>query len=99
MAYVFGSEKVDALFSKLKSDYRIFAPKRFLNQGRFSDTDIIRYAEVDSFSEIVFTEKSDYPAKEVISPIQQALFYFALLTAYSIFTLIFVEALRKRIRK
>jgi len=76
MAYVFGSEKIDAFFSKLKNDYRIFAPKRFLNQGRFSDTDIIRYAEVDSFSEIVFTEKSDYPAKEVISPIQQALFYF-----------------------
>ena len=34
-----------------------------------------------------------------MTQLQQALFYFALLTAYSIFTLIFVEALRKRIRK
>jgi len=76
MSYILSSEKADALFSELKKQYRIYAPKRFKAQGRFSDTDIIRYAEVSSLEEIVFDEKSDYPAKEVISPIQQALFFF-----------------------
>ena len=76
MSYILGSDKAAALFAELKKDYRIYAPKRFPRQGRFSDTDIIRYAEVNSFDEIEFKEKSDYPAKEVISPIQQALFFF-----------------------
>ena len=76
MSYILSSEKADVLFSELKKQYKIYAPKRFKAQGRYSDTDIIRYAEVNSFEEIVFDEKSDYPAKEVISPIQQALFFF-----------------------
>ena len=37
---------------------------------------MIRYAEVERFQDIVWKEKSDYPAKEVITPIQQAIFYF-----------------------
>lgn len=76
MSYVLSSEKASVLFSELKKEFKIYAPKRLRNQGRFSDTDIIRYAEVNSFDEIEFNEKSDYPAKEVISPIQQAIFYF-----------------------
>ena len=76
MSYVLSSDKAKALFSELKKEYKIIAPKRFPAQGRFSATDIIRYAEVDSFDEIELKEKSDYPAKEAISPIQQAIFYF-----------------------
>ena len=76
MSYILSPDKANELFSELKKQYRIYAPKRFMAQGRFSDTDIIRYSEVSSIEEIVFDEKSDYPAKEVISPVQQALFYF-----------------------
>ena len=68
--------QADAVLRALKKDYRVYAPKRFPKQGRYSDTDIIRYAEVDSFADIVWDTKSDYPAKEVITPIQQAIFYF-----------------------
>ncbi len=76
MAYKLNVIQVDALLSALGREYKIFAPKRFVNQGRYSDTDIIRYDEVRSFSDIVWNQKSDYPAKEVINPIQQSLFYF-----------------------
>ncbi len=76
MGYVLSSKQVNELFAKLQETYRIFAPKRFPKQGRYSDTDVIHYAEVSTFEEIVWKEKSDYPAKEVISPIQQAIFYF-----------------------
>lgn len=37
---------------------------------------IFRYAEVERFSDIVWDVKSDYPAKEVLTPIQQTIFYF-----------------------
>lgn len=76
MGYWLSSGEADKVFAELKKEYKIYAPKRFYRQGRFSDTDIIRYAEVDSLGEVVFDAKSDFPAKEVISPVQQALFYF-----------------------
>ena len=76
MSYAVNSEQAKALFSALAEKYTLYAPKRFPKQGRYSDTDVIRYAPVARLEEIVFDEKSDYPAKEVLSPIHQALFYF-----------------------
>lgn len=76
MGFALNVSQADSVLHALQQDYRIYAPKRFPRQGRYSDTDIIRYAEVSSFDEIVWDEKSDYPAKEVITPIQQAVFYF-----------------------
>jgi len=76
MSYKFSKEKSQELFAKLSERYDIYAPKRFKAAGRYSDTDIIKYDKVDSFDEIVYDEKSTYPMKEVLSPIQQALFYF-----------------------
>ena len=76
MGYFFKKEDADTLFAELKKQYRIYAPKRFPGTGRFSDTDLVKYAEVASLDEIEFEGKSDFPAKEVISPIQQTLFYF-----------------------
>lgn len=69
-------ESFSSSFEKLKGEYTIYAPKRFKNQGRFCDTDIIRYDIIESADEIVFDVKSDYAAKEVISPITETLFYF-----------------------
>ena len=76
MGFSLTPAQADAVLSALKQDYRVYAPKRFPKQGRYSDTDVIRYAEVERFSDIVWDVKSDYPAKEVITPIQQAIFYF-----------------------
>lgn len=76
MGYSLSVSQADNVLHALQQDYRIYAPKRFPKEGRYSDTDIIRYAEVKSFADIVWDVKSDYPAKEVITPIQQAIFYF-----------------------
>ena len=70
------SHRLTRFWEKLRKDYRVFAPRRFPKQGRYSDTDIVRYAEVERFSDIVWDVKSDYPAKEVLTPIQQTIFYF-----------------------
>lgn len=76
MGYLVTKEADARLFARLRQDYDIYAPKRFPQQGRFSDTDIIRYDRVERAAEIVFDEKSDYPAKEVLTPICQAVLYF-----------------------
>ncbi|MPQ44337.1 anaerobic sulfite reductase subunit AsrA [Clostridium tarantellae] len=76
MGFKLDFERTNKLFEELKKEYKIYAPKRFEKAGRFSDTDIIRYDEINSVEEIVYKEKSDYPAKEVITPITQTLFYF-----------------------
>ncbi len=76
MGYKLEFQKVNDLFEELKKEYKIYAPKRFEKQGRYSDTDIIRYAEVNSVEEIIYKEKSTYPVKEVITPINQTLYYF-----------------------
>lgn len=68
--------QAEELFEKLFQDYLVYAPKRFLKQGRYSDTDVVRYAQIQHWQEIVWDKKSDFPAKEVLSPIQQTIFYF-----------------------
>lgn len=76
MGYNLSLKEVNSLFEELKKEYKIYAPKRFEKQGRYSDTDIIRYDEVSTVEEIEFKEKSTYPVKEVITPISQTLYYF-----------------------
>lgn len=76
MGYLLTQAEASALFEKLSEKYDLYAPKRFPKQGRFSDTDVIKYDKITSPSEIVWNEKSTYPMKEVLSPIQQAIFYF-----------------------
>ena len=76
MGYKVSFDEANQIFAKLNSEYEIWAPKRFPGKGRYSDTDIIRYDKVKTVEEIVFDEKSDFPAKEVLSPITEPLFYF-----------------------
>ncbi len=74
MDYVLNTAQADEVLCALKKDYCVYAPKRFQKEGRYSDTDIVRYDEVELFRDIVWDVKSDYPAKEVLTPIQQTIF-------------------------
>ncbi len=76
MGYKVSYEQADKIFEQLREEYEIWAPKRFAGKGRYSETDIIRYDKVCRPEEIEYKEKSDFPAKEVLSPISQSLFYF-----------------------
>ena len=58
MGYNLSFQEVNTLFEDLKKEYKIYAPKRFKKQGRYSDTDIIKYDEVSTVEEIEFKEKS-----------------------------------------
>lgn len=74
MSYKISFEETNKIFAELQKEYEIWAPKRLAGKGRYSDTDIIRYEKVNSVEEIEYKEKSDFPAKEVLSPITQSLF-------------------------
>lgn len=76
MGYYVSSERMDKIIDELKKEYKIYAPKRFENRGWKPNTDLIRYAEINSVSEIVYDEKSDFSPKEVFHPISQTLLYF-----------------------
>lgn len=76
MSYALNVQEADRVLEALGKKFDVYAPKRFPKQGRYSDTDIVRYDLVASMEEIVWQRKSDYAAKEVINPINQALFYF-----------------------
>ncbi len=76
MSYKLTLKEAQKLLDKLSLTYDIYAPKKLKAQGRYSDTDIIKYEKIKNIDEIEYREKSTYPMKEVISPIQQTIFYF-----------------------
>lgn len=76
MGYYVSSERMDQIINELKKEYKIYAPKRFKNRGWKPNTDLIRYDEINSVSEIIYDEKSDFSPKEVFYPISQTLLYF-----------------------
>ena len=67
MGYKVGFKDVNDILATLSQEYDIYGPKRFEKQGRYSDTDIIRYDKISKIEEVVFDQKSDFPAKEVIT--------------------------------
>lgn len=76
MSFKVTLENFDNVLKEICKEYQVYAPKRFPKQGRYSDTDIIRYDRVYSAKEIEFKEKSTYAAKEVYSPITETILYF-----------------------
>lgn len=76
MGYLLNKEGMNQLLGSLRDEYVVYAPKCFVGGGRFSETDCIRYGEIQSIEEVVFDKKSDYSFKEVLTPISQTLFYF-----------------------
>ena len=76
MGYKVSFEEANKIFAALQDEYEIWAPKRFVGRGRYSDTDMIKYDRINTVEEIEYMDKSDFPAKEVLSPITESLFYF-----------------------
>lgn len=76
MSYNVSFKRMNEILQALEADYKVYAPMRFEKKGRFSDTDLIRYAEITSIEDIVYLEKSDFSPKEVIFPITQSILHF-----------------------
>ena len=69
-------EEFDRGLEELSKKYLIFAPRTFEKRGTYSDTDVVRYAKVNNFSEMNWKDKSHFPAKEALLPVNEILFYF-----------------------
>ncbi|MGL4760872.1 MAG: anaerobic sulfite reductase subunit AsrA [Sarcina sp.] len=76
MEFKMNLENLNKVFNELKNEYKIFAPTVMVGDGRFSDTDVIRYGEIDKVEDIEFERKAQFSYKEVILPIRQTLFFF-----------------------
>ena len=76
MGFVLSLEQANSFLRTHKDEFAFYAPKLYPGTGTFTDTDIVRYGEIEKFDEIVFDKKSDYSFKEIILPISQTLFYF-----------------------
>jgi anaerobic sulfite reductase subunit A len=66
--------QAEKAFTGILSEYRVVAPKRKPGAGRFSDTDLVAYEEIESLREIVFSEKTSSPAKSAVFPTREAMF-------------------------
>lgn len=76
MGYILSKEGFAEVISSLAETYRIYAPVLKKGEGRFTDTDVIRYDYVHSAEEIELENKSDYAFREVLTPLSETLFFF-----------------------
>ena len=76
MSYEVSYQELNQIFDSLRLHYKIYAPKRLHNVGRYCNTDMIRYEEIRSAEEIELKERSVYSPKEVFYPVNQTLFHY-----------------------
>ena len=74
--YIFLPGGFNKVIEELSKSYRIYAPVLKVGEGRFTDTDVVRYDFVKEASEIELDKKSDYSFKEILTPLSQTLFFF-----------------------
>lgn len=76
MGYKLNLDNMNLALKELSKTYKIYAPKVFVGGGTFSDTDRVRYGEIQRIEEIEFDAKSSFSYKETILPTRQTLFFF-----------------------
>ncbi|MBB6216734.1 anaerobic sulfite reductase subunit A [Anaerosolibacter carboniphilus] len=76
MSLKLSKKAFDDVLKDLGKEYKIYGPIRIKGEGRFSDTDVVRYGEVSTVDEIEVHEKAHFSPKEILFPITQTLFYF-----------------------
>ncbi len=76
MGYQMTVEKINEVFNQWSKENYIYAPKKFAGKGAFSDTDSVRYDEINRVDEIEFDLKSNFSFKEFLLPLSETLFFF-----------------------
>ena len=76
LGYVLTKEAFDKVLKKLAEKRLIYAPVLKVGEGRFTDTDVVRYDYVTELSQIELSKKSDYAFKEILTPLSETLFFF-----------------------
>ena len=76
MGYLLSKDGFDRILAELSRYYRLYGPVRKQGEGRFTDTDVIRYDLLKSPEDLELEHKSDYSFKETLLPLSETLFYF-----------------------
>lgn len=76
MGFHVNNTVLNTIFETWQTEYNIYAPRKYPDGGRFSDTDCIHYGKIDTAEEIIFDKKSEYSFKEFLTPVSQTLFFF-----------------------
>lgn len=74
MGYKMSYDEFNLALKELSKTYRVFAPSRIEKKGRFSDTDDIRYLEINNISQVEYKDKSLFSPKDLLFPINEVLF-------------------------
>lgn len=64
------------IFTELTRKFIVVGPKSFAGRGRFSDTALVKYARLNSLSELELANKSSISPKSVVFPADETLFHF-----------------------
>lgn len=76
MGFVYKKDEFNKVIDSLKANYRIYAPVLKTGEGRFKDTDVIRYDYIDRIEDVELENRSDYSFKEILLPLSETMFYF-----------------------
>ncbi len=76
MGYKLSNTGFNEYIQQLKERYRLFAPVLESKKGKFAQTDVIAYGEIEKFDDMILESKSYYSPKEIFFPIRETLFYF-----------------------
>ena len=60
MGFKLNNQQMNDFLAHLQKDYLIYAPKRFVGGGAFSDTDCIRYDKIKTVEEIEYKENHNH---------------------------------------
>lgn len=76
MGFKMNIDGFNMFLEKISGKYNVFAPTVLKGKGTFSDTDIVRYAQIKDIRDVEFEKKSAFSYKETLLPITQTMFYF-----------------------
>lgn len=66
-------EEAQRALDALRQDYTVYAPTAFAGEGRYHDTDSIRYGEITRFDQIEYAHKAQCSIKELFLPIRHTI--------------------------
>lgn len=75
-SYEFTREEFSRVFDGLRARCSLYGPRRFPGRGRFTNTDLVKYAQLNGLEELELEEKSYMSPKSLAFPADETLFYF-----------------------
>ena len=76
MGFVYSIEEFNKVIEALKEKYSIYAPVLKAGEGRFKDTDVVRYDFIERIEDVELETRSDYSFKEILAPLSETMFFF-----------------------